>query len=211
MFHRLRFWKDKGLTPAVIYDIGANTGSWTREVKTVFPTARVEQFEANLDHRRPGVHMVVLGDTERETSFYKSRTDTENTGASIYREATTHFAEGAYTVESRQMIPLDTYLEREGLPPPDFLKLDVQGAELDILRGATTALRTVTCILLEVSLHRWNAGAPMIEDVVRWMDEAGFCMIDIIDTHFCANYLIQIDCLFARKTSGMRREDFVGY
>ena len=208
MFHRLAFWKTKGMNPSVIYDIGANDGSWTRSAKSVFPTARYEEFEANSQHAKEGRHMVLLGETTKEVPFYKATTPGSNTGASVYLEVTPHYTPGTYTVETLPMVPLDEYAARMNLPAPDFLKLDVQGAELDVLRGAERTLQTTRYIAMEVSLHRWNKDAPMIEEVFAYMASRGFECIDILDTHNVHNYLFQIDVLFAHRSTGLRKEDF---
>jgi FkbM family methyltransferase len=210
MFNRLAFWKTKGMNPSVIYDIGANSGSWTRDAKTVFPHARYEEFEANPDHRRSGCHEVLLGDVEKDVTFYKETGSNvgENTGASIYLEVTRHYTPGNYVAETLPMVPLDLFVDRANLPKPDMLKLDVQGAELDVLRGAESLLQTTKYVLLEVALHRWNKDAPMIEDIIMYMSSHDFELIDIVDTHFTQNYLFQVDVVFAHKSTGLRKQDF---
>lgn len=199
------------MNPAVIYDIGANDGGWTRDAKNVFPSARYEQFEANSHHAAHGRHIVLLAEEEKDVTFYKSIRDTPNTGASMYLEVSQHYTPGLYTTETMHAVPLDTYVATHALPPPQFLKLDVQGAELDVLKGAAHVLETTKYVLMEVALHRWNKGAPMIEEVMAFMHEHGYCMIDIVDTHFVANYLFQIDVLFAHASTGLRREEFFGH
>lgn len=210
MFNRLAFWKTKGMNPQVIYDIGANDGSWTRDAKSVFPQARYEEFEANSEHRRSGRHMVLLGDTEKDITFYKAVGPGvgANTGASVYLEVTHHYAPGNYVEETLPMVPLDVYAGRMNLPQPDLLKLDVQGAELDVLRGAESILSKTQYVLLEASLHRWNKDAPMIEEIVSYMALHEFELVDIVDTHVVQGYLFQVDVLFAHKSTGLRRQDF---
>jgi FkbM family methyltransferase len=210
MFNRLAFWKARGMNPNVIYDIGANNGSWTRDAKNVFPASRYEQFEANVDHTRPGCHMVLLGDSEKDATFYKEVGTNvgANTGASTYIEVTQHFTTGKYVAQSLPMIPLDIYVSRNNLPQPDMLKLDVQGAELDVLRGAQSILSHTKYVIAEVALHRWNKDAPMIEEVVSYMSERDFELIDILYTHFAQDYLMQIDVVFAHKSTGLRKQDF---
>jgi FkbM family methyltransferase len=198
------------MNPTVIYDIGANSGEWTQRALHVFPNARYEEFEANSQHRRPGRHIVLLGDTEKEATFYKAIGDGVggNTGASMYLEVSQHYTPGRFVEETLSMIPLDTYVEKHNLPYPDFMKLDVQGAELDILRGATACMANTKYILMEVSLHRWNKDAPMIEDVMSYMASKDFELIDIVDTHFVTNYLNQVDVIFAHKSTGLRKQSF---
>jgi len=207
MFDRLAFWKTKGMNPSVIYDIGANDGSWTRDARAIFPNARYEEFEANRQHQHPGRHMVLLGDTERTVDFYKATGQNvgTNTGASVYLEVTHHYTPGKYTVESLPMVPLDLYAARNNLPQPEFLKLDVQGAELDVLRGAETILRNTNYVLMEAALHRWNKDAPMIEEIIAFMASNGFELVDIVDHHVTEGYLFQVDLLFAR---GLRKQSF---
>lgn len=210
MFHRLAFWKTKGMNPGVVYDIGANDGTWTRDSKSVFSNARHEEFEANSEHRRNGLHMVLLGDTEKTVTFYKAIGENvgPNTGASMYLEVSQHYAPGKYITETLPVVPLDSYVSTNNLPLPDFLKLDVQGAELDILRGGEKCLRNSKYVLLEASLHRWNKDAPMIEDIIIFMSERGFQLIDIVENHFVNNYLLQVDILFAHENTNLRCENF---
>jgi FkbM family methyltransferase len=210
MFNRLGFWKTKGMNPTVIYDIGANNGDWTRQAMRIFPSAHYEQFEANSQHARPGRHMVLLGETEKEATFYKAigKDAGGNTGASMYLEVTKHYTPGTFVEEKLQVIPLDLYIERNNIPYPEFMKIDVQGAELDILRGAKKCMETTKYILMEVSLHMWNRGAPMIEEVISYMASCDFELIDIVDTHFVGNYLFQIDVIFAHKSTGLRKQSF---
>lgn len=195
------------MNPSVIYDIGANDGSWTRGAKQVFPNAHYEQFEANQQHQAPGRHMVLLGDAEKEVPFFKAvgASAGANTGASIYLEVTHHYTPGKYTSETLRMVPLDVYAVRNNLPQPDLLKLDVQGAELDVLRGAQTILRNTRYVLMEAALHRWNKDAPMIEEIVAFMASNGFELVDIVDHHVTEGYLFQVDLLFAR---GLRKQSF---
>jgi FkbM family methyltransferase len=210
MFHRLAFWKTMGMNPAVVFDIGANSGDWTRDARNVFPNARYEQFEANRQHEHPGRHMVLLGDTEKEVPFYKAIGSSAgaNTGASVYLEVSQHYTPGLYTTEMLPMVPLDVYVARNNLPQPDLMKLDVQGAELDVLRGAESVLSKTKYVLMEVSLHRWNKDSPMIEEMISYMASHDFELIDIVDTHFTQNYLFQIDVIFAHKSTGLRKQDF---
>jgi FkbM family methyltransferase len=212
MFQRFSFWKSKGLNPTVIYDIGANEGAWTREMKKVFPTAHYEEFEANKQHRRPGLNNVLLTDVEKDTAYYKlpeSRHDM-NSGASMYLEMSDHFAPGKYITETLHGIPLETYVEQNHLPPPDFLKMDVQGAELDILRGATSLLPNVKYAVLESCIHQWNLGAPRSDELIAFMAEHGFEILDFVGHQYVGGYLLYVDILFAKRSENLRCMTFHG-
>lgn len=210
MFQRLAFWKSKGLMPTVIYDIGANAGDWTRDMKKVFPTAHYEEFEANPQHARPGVHITLLTDEEKEVTFYKLPGTTGNTGASVYLEMSDHFGPGKYIAETRRGIPLDTYVEDNNLPAPDFIKMDVQGSELDILRGSESLLGGVKYAVLESCIHQWNKGAPRTDELIAFMAENGFEILDFIDHQYVGGYLLYVDILFAKRSEGLRCTSFHG-
>jgi hypothetical protein len=110
--------------------------------------------------------------------------------------------------ESLPMTTLDCIVARRKLAGPILLKADVQGYELEVLRGATETLREAEVVLLEVSLLPYNVGAPLFSDVVRLMDERQFRVYD-----FCHmlrwqsdHAAFQVDVLFARVDSALRSE-----
>jgi FkbM family methyltransferase len=210
---KFNFWKEKGFCPNIIYDIGANIGDWTREMQSVFSTSTYYLFEGCSDnniYHNSNYHNVLLGKDEKEVDFYCVKPDRGffNTGNSIYLELTDVFkGDNFYTIKQNTH-KLDTYISEHNIPYPDFIKIDVQGAELDILEGGLNCLKNAKMVLLEVSIHRYNAGAPLFSDVIKYMDVHDFETIDIIDTHIINGYTAQLDILFAKKGSGYRIETF---
>jgi FkbM family methyltransferase len=209
---RIQFWKSKGLNPSVIYDIGANVGDWTREMLTHFPNANYQLFEANEDNKhhieKYNHHILLLGEKEEEhIPFYKI-INGYNTGNSIYLEVSSAFQNNNYTVQYLKKQRLDTYIQQNNLPFPELVKIDVQGAELDVLKGMDTILENVKHFIIEVSLHRWNKDAPMIEDIIGYMYTHNFYFVDIVDNHIVNGYNNQIDILFSHKSTNFRKENF---
>ena len=215
MYSKFQFWKDKGFSPKIIYDIGAHHGNWTRETRNIFPDASFHLFEGCSDNNsrntEPSYHNILLGKEESVVDFHCVNPDYKygNTGNSIYLELTDNFVGSNCSTRRQQITMLDNYVVHHGIPPPDFMKIDVQGAELDVLEGAKECLNHATMVLLEVSLHRYNAGAPLFAEVVRYMDDHGFEAIDILEMHNIYGYSsLQLDILFAKKGSGFRVESF---
>jgi hypothetical protein len=91
------------------------------------------------------------------------------------------------------------------LKPPLFLKLDVQGAELDILKGGGKALSLAELIQLEVPFASYNEGAPTAAEVVAFMDSRGFVLFDVVGFVRYRDDLLQADFLFVREESRLRR------
>jgi FkbM family methyltransferase len=212
MYERLEFWKSKGLEPTVIYDIGAHHGNWTRGIRKLFPSAQFFAFEANSEHTHLlqdlSANILLLGSANKEAvSFFKNTVGC-TTGNSMYLERTFYFTPQTAIVEQLPMVRLDTFVLQKNLPKPDFLKLDVQGAELDILVGAGELLQSVKGCVLEASLHQYNENAPLIEDIIGFMKGRGFCLIDMVEFHKINGYLAQVDLLFAHTSTGLRKEHF---
>jgi FkbM family methyltransferase len=71
---------------------------------------------------------------------------------------------------------LDAWTEREGVDRVDFVKLDTQGSELDILRGAERILQTVRAIEVEVEFNPIYQGQPLFGDVDDYLRTRGFVL-----------------------------------
>jgi FkbM family methyltransferase len=97
------------------------------------------------------------------------------------------------------------------LEGPLFLKIDVQGAELEVLAGGSGTLERSEVVQLEVPFVSYNEGAPTFLDVMRFMNQHDFIPLDVsgfsrpngID-------LVQADFLFVRRGSPLR-PDFIEF
>lgn len=167
-------------TPKVVYDIGSCVLHWERHARRIWPNAEIFLFEANRDvkklYERTGqqYHLGVLTDMDNKAvKFYK---DPMNLGGnSYYKENTVHYNETHAVHEIGNT--LDTTVKSKNWPLPDLIKLDVQGAELDILKGAEECLNNCTNVILEAQHKDYNLGAPKIEEVIEYMSSIGFELV----------------------------------
>lgn len=209
-YRRLR---NLGFRPGGIIDIGAHVGDWTRSIKKVFPSTPVLMVEAR-ESQRPyleaacaelgGVSYVIalLGSKRSEAIEFH----VHDTGSSL-------FSERSNVSRTSTRLPMNMLDELAGGFPlssgPLFIKLDVQGAEIEVLRGAIKTLARAEIVQLEVQLLHYNEGAPSAASVIAFMDQNGFAIFDIagfvrpnkVD-------LVQIDLLFVRKNSRLRPDYF---
>ena len=81
-----------------------------------------------------------------------------------------------------------------------FLKIDVQGSELDVLKGATEILDQVEIVQTELSLLPLYDGGPLLDSVVRYLDERRFALLGLAPAFVnpTTGALLQVDGLFAR-------------
>jgi len=118
-------------------------------------------------------------------------------GSSVFEEESSYERRKV----TRQTAKLDTLLA--DLPAADFIKLDTQGYELEILKGADRLLSTASAVLMEASLIQINAGAPLLHDVLAFMKERSFITYEIAEIHRrqLDSAMNQIDILFVRENS----------
>src|SRR5512140_1460662 len=158
----LRRLASLGATFKVFYDGGASNGAWTRHVCEDFPEAQFNMFEPLADHA-PGfrqrieetlnaprfqLHKVALGDKNGHTRLYLMGKDLAGSSAL----ETADWTGSARSVEA-EMTTID-YLVETGLPVPQVIKIDTQGFEARILRGAARTLPKVQALFLESWLVR---------------------------------------------------------
>jgi len=195
-----------GFQPRFTVDVGAFEGDWTKLCRKAFPGTRILMVEAQPGKVGQlqsvasslggdiGVVAALLGPEDGlDVPFHEMET-----GSSVFPESSEKPREQR-TMTTRR---LDSVLEDRGAPPVDFLKLDVQGYELEVLKGAPVALGQAEVVLMEVSLLQVNAGAPPFEDFIAFMDRAGFRTFDICGQGRRRDGVLwQVDLMFLRKGS----------
>jgi FkbM family methyltransferase len=181
--------RNEGIEPKVIYDIGACVLHWTNEAQRIWNNSEFFAFEAMQSSeflfKEHGIkyHMGVLSDVSgKEVIFYNN--EMHPSGSSYYKENTEINPNAPeYHGRSLRTVTLDAVRRLKQFPSPDLIKMDVQGAELDILKGAVETLQTVKHVILELQVIEYNKGAPLRDTVIEYMDQQGFDCLGI----FCNN------------------------
>ena len=75
---------------------------------------------------------------------------------------------------------LADWAKNNGIAECDFIKLNVQGAELDVLAGAGELLNSAMGMVVEQTFNPTYRGAPLFGKVYNFIDAAGFCMFDVV-------------------------------
>jgi FkbM family methyltransferase len=147
-----------------------------------FPGSQVIAFEVDVTlcddlnrQARPGLkfHPVTLGKTEEERPFYLTR---DPMCCSLYRPneellGLYHNMEVA-TLTSQDVIrtvSLDNFARQHGLDDVDFIKIDIQGAELDVFEGGVETLAHVVAIVSEVEFIPHYIDQPLFGDVCAFL------------------------------------------
>jgi FkbM family methyltransferase len=195
--------KQRGWSPGSVVDVGTFHGDWSRMARELWPSARLAMVEPNtqLTDQLRGVaaklnaefHCELLGASEgTEVGFHVMES-----GSSILEERSSHPRHH----EVRRLRTLDSTLS--GWDSIDLLKIDAQGYELEILKGAARLLPKTKSVLLEISVIQTNQDAPVMHDVIAFMKSQGFVSCEILEIHRrpLDMALNQIDILFVREDS----------
>lgn len=207
LFKKLTSLKMKGYNPDLIFDIGAHKGSWTRETIRVFPDSQYYLFEANnydeLNKLSTKTNIkvfpnILLNSDNVEVPWFNN----SSTGDSIFKEKT-HFYTNINPL-TRKSVKLDHVLKDDMYVKNArhiFIKIDCQGAEIPILKGAQEIASKADFILLEIPFFgKYNEGIPSFMEHIQYMDSIGFIPYDLIEEHIIKTFTIQIDILFIKKT-----------
>lgn len=189
-----------------IWDIGANQGYWTKSRKIIYPNANFILFESNIKHYKKlskyGLPIIAtLSNIEKEVDFFYIP-DGDGTGDSYYKESTKYYQE---TSPSKvKTSTLKSIFSEKNLSVPDYIKLDTQGSELDILKGFGEDIKSVALISVEVNIYDYNAGAPRLPEIVSYLREHDLYLVGVIEQHlnkylYARGILNQIDVLFCNK------------
>lgn len=152
------------LKPGMIFvDAGANKGYFTlTAARIVGAQGRVITFEpeptncgwieksiARNGYENITLHRIALGHANEESPLYLSDKSGWHTLVAS-SDRGTEDNKGIITVTKRT---LDSILEEHDLPTVDVMKVDVEGSELDLLRGATHTLSAASSMIMVMDLH----------------------------------------------------------
>jgi len=205
---RLQNLRRAGFLPRTIVDAGAFRGEWTLEVLGVFPeadflliepqaTVRSRLEELVRTHRNVQLRTCLLG---RDTGEIKLLVEGSNS-----RVMPIDWKPPVGAVwETHAVETLDSALAAAGLSGCDFLKLDLQGQELEALAGAGALFGNIEVIMTEVSWLRIG-DVPLVHEVIAEFVAHGYLPYDSLGHNYRRRdrALWQTDMIFVRSDSAL--------
>jgi len=145
----------------VFFDVGANVGAYSAELLRVFPGARIHAFEPHplnyaalcrsVSSGAVRTHHLALGEAPETLHLY-DRADKEGSShASFYRRVITDLHKQEVLEVEVKVETLDRMADQQDVQQIDFLKVDTEGNELSVLKGASRLLEAgrIGCIQFE--------------------------------------------------------------
>jgi FkbM family methyltransferase len=190
-----------------LLDVGANTGEWSSYIRAHIPDLKVFMIEGNPDCAPllktwgAPFEIACLSDSAREVKLYKNPANAVCTGTSYYLENTKFYHDDIYDVVTTRTLD-DVVSQRFGqIFPFDYVKMDTQGSEADIIRGGGGVIGACKFLQLELSLIPYNKGAPLKDEMIAFAGERGFSPVLKVEEHYLdeGRQLIQEDWIFAKE------------
>jgi FkbM family methyltransferase len=228
-FHRLgydlRYFKDSEeavlrnlvdrLHPVAVLDVGANTGQYARMLRGLGYGSLIISFEplssahkiltveASADSNWKVAPRAALGSVKGSIEINVSG---NSASSSVLPMKEAHLSAAP---ESRYVATETVALERlDVLLPaifsgagPIFLKIDTQGYEEEVLKGAAGILSRVVAIQMEISLVPLYQGAPTLVHIVSAMGDLGYHLFQVVPgfRDGATGQLLQLDGIFVRQ------------
>ncbi len=198
---------------ASVVDVGAHHGQFALFALHRFPDAHVvcvEPLAAARSRIRSVVGAdprvtIVAGAAATQRAYRQLHVSRKSDSSSLL-EITSRYTDAFPGTEETSVVnvhtaSLDDLLAAAPLPPPTLLKIDVQGGELEVLRGAPNLLRKTQEILVECSFVEFYSGQALIGEVITYLESHGFSLCGAYSLvrdgdHRC----LQADLLFSRRT-----------
>lgn len=200
------------LSPRTVVDVGANVGQFSLMAAELHPEARIfafepipraaDRFEAVFEgNPRVTVARCAIGETQRSDTLHLSGRDDSSSLLPISELQTTMHPEtaevGRIEVEVK---PLDRVLQPKDLAKPALLKIDVQGAELEVLKGCASLLSSFDHIYAELSFVEFYSGQPLCDEVIAYLAQHGFALAGVYNLATDKDGVtVQADFLFSRR------------
>jgi FkbM family methyltransferase len=200
-------------TNGIIFDVGAHTGETTLKYRRLFPRAQIHAFEPFVDSylelkkktendEMIHNHNIALGRDvgRRELSINRSSATNSLLSTDPRARETWNDTNVTDTVGKTEVLisTIDEVAQKERIPCIDILKLDVQGAEYDVVLGAADMIRSwkIKYVYSEIIIMPTYVGQKELDEFLQLMREMGFVLHNFYNGCFTNDGRInQTDCL----------------
>lgn len=203
-FDTLRRVQARGFSPALIFDIGASNGQWTRECLNTFSATRyvlVDPLERNRNA------LTAMATADDRITVWSGAVGASPGRAEIFdhgdQSSVLPSAEFSGPVRPVEVGTVDLLYAAQGSPAPVLLKADVQGYELEVLRGASRCLASAEMLILEVSFRKIYKDSALAHEIIAYVGDRGFRIYDVCSylQRPADRELVQSDIVFVHESS----------
>ncbi len=186
----------KSFNCITVVDIGANKGQFALVSRRYFPNAKIVSFEPLKEpakkflkvfsqDKNVELHQVAIGPESRITKINVSAVDDSSSLLSI-SELQNEIFPGTAKIDSQEIkvAPLSDFIKESEIQSPALLKIDVQGYELESLKGCEDLLNKFQYVYVECSFVELYEGQSFAQDVIIFLDQHGFVLKGIYNMSY---------------------------
>lgn len=177
--------KRRGLHCSFIMDVGANQAHWSRMAKNIFTGARFCLIEPQKEMK---VSLQAFCDEYQDSFFIETGAGSTNEvriltiwddllGSSFLPAADNNLKQ-QHKQRAIELKTIDSIIEEQKAEYPQLIKLDIQGFELEALKGAEKTFGHTEVYILEVSLFAFEDNMPQFAEVINFMQSRGYVVYD---------------------------------
>ena len=187
LFNFYNTLKQFNFYPKHIVDIGANHGTWTRETLQYFPDAYYSLVEPqnwlkdsfqDILETNPKVQFYPVGAGEQEGAFQFTIVDRDDSCSFRYTKEEAKTA-GFEQIEI-PVVTLNRLLLNSDLPIPDIIKIDAEGLDLEVLKGASNYFGKTEIFMVEAGVVNKLFDNSFLK-LINFMDCNGYRLFEITD------------------------------
>ncbi|OHD19327.1 MAG: hypothetical protein A2086_00950 [Spirochaetes bacterium GWD1_27_9] len=151
----------------VFFDVGANNGNYSKLLRQFFKKPKIYAFEpfekiytslvGNLSSLNINCINKALGATVSKINIYNDKNDEKSELVTIHKNSLdTLFQLKDIETQEVQMISIDSFCFENKINKIDFLKIDVEGSELEVLKGAKKLIEDNKIGIIQFEFNEFN-------------------------------------------------------
>lgn len=201
-----------GKADPLIFDIGVNKGQTIEKMTAIFPKCRLRAFEPDIElaskleanYATPLIKIepFALGAKVCQNQFFRYENNELNSFLELTPDQGNPFA--AVQVKSQSTVKVDTvddYCRANGIQAVDVLKIDTQGFDLEVLKGAEALLaaRAITVVLVEVNFMTLYKSQCTAGQLIDWLGSLGYAPLAFYEQVRLKHALSWVNACFVRS------------
>jgi FkbM family methyltransferase len=198
----------------IIFDVGAHYGESVTDYRCMFPHSTIYSFEpdsqsfSSLKQNTTGLKDIycfqqALSNNSGRAELYINSSSATNSLLPISDTATALWGESVRTSSTTEKVTtatLDSFCLYQNIDRINVLKIDVQGAEMSVLKGATDMFsrEKIDVVICEIITSPTYTGQNTLKEYLEFAENSGLVLVDILNPVRKKSRLLQIDAVFVR-------------